>query len=49
MELLIFAVAVLLAAFGLVFWLRLSDDLEERNAWLRFQQAMKDAQDPPKE
>jgi HAMP domain-containing protein len=49
MEILIFAVALLVAAFGLVAWLRLSDDLRDRDEWERFQQAMADAQNPHKE
>jgi HAMP domain-containing protein len=49
MEILIFAVALLVAAFALVAWLRLSDDLRERDEWQRFQQAMADAQDPKEE
>lgn len=49
MEILIFGVAILAAALGLVAWLRLVDDLSERDEWDRFQQAMRDAQTPPKE
>lgn len=49
MELLIFGLAILAAAFGLVAWLRLVDELTEREEWERFQQAMADAQNPTKE
>ena len=49
MEILIFGLAILAAALGLVAWLRLVDDLEEREEWERFQKAMADAQNPSKE
>ena len=46
MEILIFGVAILASALGLVAWLRLVDDLSEREEWDRFQRAMDDAQNP---
>ena len=49
MEILIFGVAILAAALALVVYLRLANDLEERDRWHRFQQAMRDTQNPTKE
>ena len=46
MELLIFAACLLVGSIGFVAWLRLTDDVRERDEWERFQRAMDDAQNP---
>lgn len=48
-QLLIFAAFLLVGSVGFVAWLRLTDDVRERDEWDEFQQAMRDAQNPPKE
>ena len=45
MEFLILLAAILMAGFGIVIWLRVSDEWAERDQWRRFHNAMRDAQD----
>ena len=45
MEFLILLAAILMAGFGIVIWLRVSDEWAERDKWRRFEATLRAAQD----
>ena len=45
MEFLILLAAILMAGFGIVIWLTVSDEWAERDKWRRFEATLRAAQD----